>query len=828
MNIASARLLVHAAFVALVSFVRPASCQEAVIHVDTHQVIGPVSRYLTGACIEDVNHEIYGGIYSQLVFGESFQEAPPGSPVKGFTLYEGQWRLRDGELLAPAGPGPKLVSDFAPFGDGQVGVEVFLPDRAAGNAGLIVRLDKPGLGADNFDGYEISLDAQANVVRLGRHRHNWQLLRDSPYQVPTGKWVSLEARLAGNTIEVLVEEKSVVRYEDRERPLLKGTVALRTWQREARYRNLRINVDDKRQNIPFEPQASEVGEVSGQWRATGRGNATGKFALVTDHPFVGTQSQEIELVSGDGEVGIENRGLNRQGMCFRADKAYEGYVWVRSQTPTELWLTMEDGDGAKRVAETPLQSSGGDEWRRVDFQLTPDADIERGRLAISLRRPGKLAVGHVYLQPGDWGRFNGLPDRRDVVEGLIEQKLTVLRYGGSMINHPEYRWKKMIGPRDRRPPHHGTWYPYSTNGWGIFDFLDLCEAAGFLAIPAVNMGESPDDMADFVEYVNGAPDSPWGRRRVEDGHPQPYRLRYLQLGNEERVDDAYFARFRALAEAIWSKDPDMIIIVGDFVYDHIINDVDHVTGAASGITNLSGHRKILELGRQTGREIDFDIHIGTDGPQASGSLKALPSYVAALEKLAEGAKHHVVVFEFNAGNHEFRRALANAAAINAIERLAGPVLIAASANCLQVDKQNDNDWNQGLLFMNPCQVWPQPPYFVTQMVSRNYLPQAVKVMVDDAALLDVSAKCSDDGRTLVLQVVNTHDQPIQARLDLGDYAPVKPAAHVEELTAALNAVNTAAAPTTVQPTVRQCAHNLATDSSRYTFPAMSFTVLRFE
>ncbi|MBN2506600.1 MAG: hypothetical protein JXQ71_07890 [Verrucomicrobia bacterium] len=88
-----------------------------------------------------------------------------------------------------------------------------------------------------------------------------------------------------------------------------------------------------------------------------------------------------------------------------------------------------------------------------------------------------------------------------MAEALIDQGITVLRYGGSMINHPEYRWKPMIGPRDRRPPCRGTWYPHSSNGWGILDFMEFCEAAGFEYIPAFNMGECPQDMADFIDYA---------------------------------------------------------------------------------------------------------------------------------------------------------------------------------------------------------------------------------------------------------------------------------------------------------------------------------------
>lgn len=97
---------------------------------------------------------------------------------------------------------------------------------------------------------------------------------------------------------------------------------------------------------------------------------------------------------------------------------------------------------------------------------------------------------------------------------LHAQEITVLRYGGSMIDHPEYRRKKMIGPRDRRPLSGGTRYPYSSNGWGILDFLNLCEVAGFLGIPAVNRDGTAHDLADFLDYVNGPATSPWGGRRA--------------------------------------------------------------------------------------------------------------------------------------------------------------------------------------------------------------------------------------------------------------------------------------------------------------------------
>jgi hypothetical protein len=154
-------------------FAATAAAADVHIRVDAHQVIGPISPYTTGACIEDVNHEVYGGIYSQMIFGESFQEPATAAPPRGFKAYGGRWTVKDGELHADGADGPKLVADNLTVARGEVSVEVFFPDDAPGNAGVIVAVNNAGVGADRFNGYEISLSPRSHVLVLARHRHNW-------------------------------------------------------------------------------------------------------------------------------------------------------------------------------------------------------------------------------------------------------------------------------------------------------------------------------------------------------------------------------------------------------------------------------------------------------------------------------------------------------------------------------------------------------------------------------------------------------------------------------------------------------------------------------
>src|SRR5262249_13049330 len=145
-------------------------------------------------------------------------------------------------------------------------------------------------------------------------------------------------------------------------------------------------------------------------------------------------------------------------------------------------------------------------------------------------------VDQVTLTPTGDRLFHGLPFRADIAQALQREGIRFLRYGGSMVNAPEYRWKSMIGPRDRRPQYSGTWYPQSTNRFGTEQFLQFCEAAQIEPAFAINIEETPKDAADLVEYLNGPVTSPWGKRRAENGHPKPYHVRYIEIGNEEAID----------------------------------------------------------------------------------------------------------------------------------------------------------------------------------------------------------------------------------------------------------------------------------------------------
>ena len=786
-----------------------------------------ISRFMTGACLEDVNHEVYGGIYSQMLYGESFQH-PERFSFEQFDCYGGQWTWVNQSLCIKADQGSKIVARDVKLGDCDVGVDIRLTNKQDGYVGLIVKVNEASDAADAFIGYEVTLNPAGQVLRLGRHRHNWELISDTPCAVPLDKWLKLEVRCKGPSLEVLLEGKRIVQFEDSEHALAPGSVGLRTWNTDAQFRNLTVRQAGRQVRLNLQHESDSAG-LSGMWRALKRGSAEGTYELCADDPFKGEHSQQVTFIRGQGEIGIENQGLNRWGLYFEEGKSYEGLLWARCKKPTSLTVAMESADGSQIYAEKVVTANSG-AWQRLSFTLTPNKTDRKGRFAVKLTRAGSVVLGYAFLQPGSWGRFKDLPVRKDVAEALVEQGLTVLRYGGCMVNIDTYRWKNMIGPRDLRPAYRGFWFRHSSNGWGIIDFIDFCRAAGFLCIPDFNMGETPQDMSDFVEYVNGPIDSEWGRRRAKDGHPEPYRLKYLQLGNEEPVDESYWRKFKPLAEAIWQKDPNVTVVVGDFSYEKVIDDPYNFEGAPR-IKSLATHKKILDLAVQYSREVWFDVHIWTDQPNDPDGLVGARSFIQALRRLSPEARFKVAVFELNAGNHAMRRAMSNAHAINELTRLGDDVPIVCSANCLQPYQQNENGWDQGLLFLNPSQVWAQPPYYITQMISAHYQPLCLETTVQcPAQSLDVTATRSEDGRTIVLRVVNTSSFAVESCIELPNDFAEKDAVKVVTLTSGLNEINTPQQPGHIVPSEQVCPLVRDKDSRivSYTFGANSFTILQFE
>lgn len=763
---------------------------DATVRVNAAEVKQQITPWLYGACIEDVNHEIYGGLYDQKIFGESFEEPAPGPLFEGFSTYEGVWEMRSGDLFSRAHPGAKLVYDAVDMSRGIVQTELRFDGRGD-NAGLLLRVSLPGNGADNFFGYEISLAADGKKVVIGKHKNNFTHIQDIPVACNPQEWNTLGASMDNGEINVLLNGAKICTFNDDDTHLKAGSVALRTWNSNVRFRNLTLSSGETSENVAFRPLP--LREVSSPWDGFETGEAKSAFALDRKGGYNGPNAQMIGLVSGNGTVGIANAGLNRWGIAVRKGQKFEGRLYLKtSGLKGTVTVALQSADGKTEYAKQEIGGITGS-WQKYPFELVSDADDPKARFSVSVNAPGKLWIDQVTLMTTGSDRFKGLPYRNDIAEAMVKQGLTFLRYGGTMVNVPGYRFKKMIGDPDKRPPYTGHWYRYSTNGFGIEDFLKVCEAAGFTPSFAVNIEEDPQDMADMIEYLNGSVTSEWGGKRAENGHPEPYGIKYIGIGNEEvlfngdRADeyDHYVERFNLLYDAIKSKDPSVSLVSTAWWRPDSPN-MERVFKALDGKAEYWDYHPWADQ-LSSGREVETELRRMKD--------------LFRLWNPATNMK--CAIFEENGNLHNMQRVLGHVTLQNAVRRMGDFVLTSCAANALQPYRQNDNGWNQGQIFFTPSRVWGMPPYYAQQMASANHQPFLVQSEVTDPAnKLDVTATRSEDGSTLVLHVANTGPDTIQTRLQIDNFGKVNFAKSLT-LSGALTDINTPEEPGRIVPVEKQ-------------------------
>jgi hypothetical protein len=258
-------------------------------------------------------------------------------------------------------------------------------------------------------------------------------------------------------------------------------------------------------------------------------------------------------------------------------KSYESILRVLTELPVDITISLQSADGLVKLAEKTLKTYGKpNEFQRLEVTLFPSATEPHGQLAITLHKPGTITLGYAFLQAGAWGRYKNLPAVTGEVENFIaDYAKKSFRFNASMpsgfdikklIRFP-FKWKNLIGPRDLRFPLASDTDRLVTCGWGVPECLNLCEVAGVTAIPGLSIRETVQDVVDFVEYVNGPAESKWGKKRLQDGHPAPYRIKTLEIGSEFHANDDLIAIYKILVEAIRKKDSSIHVSMVDWNND---------------------------------------------------------------------------------------------------------------------------------------------------------------------------------------------------------------------------------------------------------------------
>jgi|SRR5579875_3792975 len=291
----------------------------------------------------------------------------------------------------------------------------------------------------------------------------------------------------------------------------------------------------------------EVDQLYRPWYPDGAVEVT-TYSLDTNNPFNGARSQKIELPVAHARAGISQDGFYlRQGVSYRLR------LHLRSEGHVCVWASLH-GSG-HMVAGPIFLGRATETWRVAEGELQATQTINNATLTIDFEGPGTLWLDRVYLIGSDavlgiW--------RPDVVAALKRMHPGIVRFGGSTIE--DYEWEHGIGPWDQRQPFTTVWGGLEENFVGIDEFVQLCNHIGAEPLICVRWaGKKPEDAAAEVEYCNGSVESPWGKLRAQNGHPEPYHVKYWQIGNE--VDSpAYNDTVAAFAHAMKQADPSIKLI----------------------------------------------------------------------------------------------------------------------------------------------------------------------------------------------------------------------------------------------------------------------------
>ncbi|MFD2873197.1 alpha-L-arabinofuranosidase C-terminal domain-containing protein [Mucilaginibacter ximonensis] len=796
----------------LALFALTATAQQAKITVDAAKVLNKIPAKMYGSCIEDVNHEIYGGLYDQRLYGESFEEPAPAISYQGWKTLGGQWTAVDGGIEVKAGDGDKLIRENPIVKNGSIEADIKFTGRGD-NAGFIMRVSHEQKGLDDFDGYEVSLNPDRQILVLGKHVHNFKLLKETKVSFDEDAWTHLKVEAYDGQLSIYLNNESspALTYTDTDRPLLTGKIGLRTFHLGATFKN--VTIKQGAETIKSDFIGKPVLQVSQVWDAVVSPAAQANFELDRNDPYNSKQAQVVEFVGGTGKVGIANKGLNRWGIGIKQGQKFQGSVFFKANgLKGPVTIALQNAAGTKTCAAQQIKGITS-AWKKYPFTLTTNATDPHARFSISIDKKGKLTIDQATLMSTGASQFEGQPLRADIAHKMQEEGLNFVRYGGTMVNAPDYKWKNMVGPRDKRPIYEGHWYPYTSNGFGIAEFVDYCNAAGYDPAFAINVEEKPEDIADMLQYLTGGVNTSWGKKRAEAGHPAPYRLKYIELGNEEVIwgdlknDYQHYAeRFNLLYDVIHKNNPDIKVICAAWWRPRSLDNMELVFKAIDGRADY------------------WDLHTDADNADAGTKVDHdLQNMKDLFLKWNPNTKMKVTIFEENGGLHNLQRALGHATTLNAVRRHGDFVLTSCAANGLQALGQNDNGWDQGQIFFTPSKVWGMPPFYATQMAAKNHEPLRVETNVEGD--LDVTATRDEQGNTLVLHAVNTKGKAVTTKVDLKGFAGAGKV-KVYTLKGDLKAENTPEHPTAIstKETIIPCSGNSLT----YTFAANSYTILRFE
>ena len=556
----------------------------------------------------------------------------------------------------------------------------------------------------------------------------------------------------------------------------------------------------------------------------------GNVKLMDDGPF--ERNPHYVRFSPTGHkwkhTGIENEGFF--GIAVKKDHSYRFSVWARNvesegKQKIGIELGNSDSDGWTQVFNRIELIVDSKEWKKYELEFTADKTTDNAYVRLFLESDGIVDLEHVSLFPVDtWkGHKNGL--RKDIAQALADLKPGVFRFpGGCIVEGTEigthYDWKKSVGPVENRPLNENRWHftfkhrffsDYNQSyGLGYYEYFQFAEEIGAEPLPILNCGlicqymsSSPDehvcvdsldcyiqDVLDLVEFANGSTDTEWGKVRASMGHPEPFNLKYVGIGNEQWGHE-YVERLKIFVKEVRTHCPE-IKIVGSSGPQPEGKDFDYLWP------------EMKKIG------VDLvDEHFYRDEQWFLSQGERYDNYDRKGPKVFAGEYAcHVK----NSGRNQFMAALSEAAFLTGVERNADIVEMATYAPLLAHKK--GWQWRPDMIWFDNLSICKTTSYYVQKMFSHNAGTHLVDIKMDkkNIAGLDgqnglfASAVWDDVNNNYIVKIVNTSDRSCNVNLKFNKLkrkTELFKGKNIQMTSKALNAENTFDNPDMVIPVEKE-------------------------
>jgi alpha-L-arabinofuranosidase len=595
------------------------------------------------------------------------------------------------------------------------------------------------------------------------------------------------------------------------------------------------------QNRSFEYSPTEQKEWNplSYWEYTAPGYSYGSVSIENASPihpnnphYIVLNAEHIgkeEKFVGTSGVGLKNTGFG--GIVVRAGEKYNFSLFAKqlSNTPLTLTVSLQNTKG-EILAERSISTSSNN-WQKYTASLTATVNFDTASLVILATTPGKFALDVVSLFPEKTfkKRPNGL--RADLAQLLADMTPAFIRFPGGCLVHGDglgnmYRWKNTIGPIEERVEQRNIWGYHQTAGLGYYEYFQFCEdigakplpvlpaavscqnsggtwrvgGTGQKAIPMEEMQEYIREVLDLVEWANGPVTSTWGAKRAAAGHPAPFNLQYVGIGNEDKITPEFEQRFTMIFKAVKEKYPE-IILIGTSGPFHSGDDFDKGW-------KLANNLKVPVI----------DEHYYTSPEWFISKQYRYDTYNRNASEVYLG--------EYASWGNKLRNAIAEATFMTALERNGDIVRLSSYAPLFA--KNNFTQWKTDMIFFDNLKVSPTPNYYVQKMFSANtgdlYFSNVITKDNKDTAL---AASCVQDSKTgdIILKLVNFGTEIKTIKVNLSGFKKINAEAEQTTLAGKPDAENSIANPNNVIPLTTVFK---ALKKFNYQCLPMSLTVIRIK